>query len=428
MTWRPTTWGRATVTLGVAAAVVGVVTGRPDAVAVAAPLLLHAAHALLTRPRGPAVVTVRSADQEPGHLLGTAVIEAPPGAEAAHVRVSCPGAGTAREAVVAVRGRRELGLAVRTVRTGVHELFRVDAAVLGAGHAAPPTTAGPVRVLVLPRSGAVGAVPLPPRLGGLAGAHDSRRAGHGGDLHDIHPLTPGDRLRRIDWRTTVRRAAGAPLTDLYVRRTHATAEATVMLVLDSRDDVSGDVATWSGGGDVAPTEPTSLDLAREAAATVARRYLDQGDRVGLEDLGRRRRPLRPATGRHHLERVLRRLALAAPEPSLGPRRRAPQIPADSLVVVLSTFLDGEAAGLAARWHRTGHRVIAVDVLPEPSEDRLRPRVRTAFRLVRLERQNRLAALERAGVELVTWAGGSGESALAALARRPPRLPGRAAHR
>ena len=44
-----------------------------------------------------------------------------------------------------------------------------------------------------------------------------------------------DRLRRIDWKATARRGQNAG--DLYVRRTAALADATVLIVLDSRDDV-----------------------------------------------------------------------------------------------------------------------------------------------------------------------------------------------
>src|SRR5699024_620324 len=80
--------------------------------------------------------------------------------------------------------------------------------------------------------------------------HTSRRVGDGTAFRDVHLFTPGDRLRRIDWRVSARRSLDVRtgrLTELYVRRTFATADASVMLVVDSRDAVGPDVATWGGG-------------------------------------------------------------------------------------------------------------------------------------------------------------------------------------
>ena len=67
--------------------------------------------------------------------------------------------------------------------------------------------------VVAPRRAAIGWLPLPRRLQGLTGSHESARAGDGGDFRDVHPFTAGDRLRRIDWKATARRGqnAGRPL-------------------------------------------------------------------------------------------------------------------------------------------------------------------------------------------------------------------------
>jgi uncharacterized protein (DUF58 family) len=133
----------------------------------------------------------------------------------------------------------------------------------------------------------------------------------------------------------------------------------------------------------------------------------------------------PAGGRHQLHRLMQRLALAQPEGEPKRRHRAPRLPSGALIIVFSTFLDDEAAQLAQLWHHAGHRVVAVDVLPRISRDPLPARVLTAYRMVRLERGDRLLALARSGVELVHWEGdpdGHGTRvpvtvALSALARR-----------
>src|SRR5699024_538145 len=142
------------------------------------------------------------------------------------------------------------------------------------------------------------------------------------------------------------------------------------------------------------SDATSLDLTREAAASLARAYLAQGDRVGLADLGRRQRPVRPSGGRRHLERIVRRLALSAPDTMVHPRVRSPQLPSGALVVVLSTFLDDDAMTLALSWRHSGHRVVAVDVLPPVRTSHLRTRMRLAHRMVSMQRADRLTVLRR----------------------------------
>ncbi|GMA32093.1 DUF58 domain-containing protein [Litorihabitans aurantiacus] len=213
-------------------------------------------------------------------------------------------------------------------------------------------------------------------------------------------------MRRIDWRVTARRGTTDPRTgtQLYVRRTQALAEAAVVLVVDSRDDVGADVRTWAGGstgvGD--ELEPTSLDTARVAAATLARAYLEQGDRVGLSDLGARRRPLPPGTGRRQLRRLTHALARSAPAGEPGRLLRAPQVPAGALVAVCSTFLDDDAAEAAQLWAAAGHRVLALDVLAPPRLGELARTEVLAARLVLAERSARLRRMARAGVAVVPW--------------------------
>src|SRR5699024_10264961 len=188
----------------------------------------------------------------------------------------------------------------------------------------------------------------------------------------------------------------------YGRRTFATADASVMLVVDSRDAVGPDVATWGGGQAAAVDEPISLDLAREAAAAIAHVVLAAGDRVGLDDLGLRRRPVRPAAGRGQFERISRRLAALAPESFPSPRKRAPQVPSSALLVMFSTVLDDEAARMARTWRGQGHRVIAVDTLPPVRTTGLDALGDFAYQVVQLERQVRLDQLRRSGVEMLRW--------------------------
>jgi uncharacterized protein (DUF58 family) len=297
-------------------------------------------------------------------------------------------------------------LSVETGRTGRHEVFLIDYVAQSADNAVQTglRTIDAAKVLVLPGTRPLRELPLPFRLQGLTGAHGSRRPGEGGDLHDVKLFAAGDRLRRIDWRVTARRAGqtGGRVTDLYVRRDFATADATVVLVVDSRDEVGPDVSTWGDWRGLRPDEATSLDVAREAAASLARHYLAGGDRVGLDDLGKQRRPVPPAGGSQHLRRLMHRLAVLAPDGAPAPHLRAPQVPSGSLVIVFSTFLDEEAARMAQLWRGSGHRVIAVDVLPALILQHLKPVAHLAYRVVRMERIDRMRQLEGSGVEVVHW--------------------------
>lgn len=434
--WSPSSAGVAAIIGGVLALVAGLLLQRSDVAALGVPLLIGALWDWWHRPLRRGRASLRGPEQisEPGRLTAEIVLEPAVGVEAVALKVGAPGHRWTQALVAA--DPRSIEIAMHTVRTGRREVFRFDYREAGPDHhlLGEARSVDPITITVLPGTRMLRELPLPFRLQGLTGPHGWRRNGDGGDLHDVHAFTPGDRLRRIDWRVTARISAGGyqdpgragppPIRELFVRRTFATADATVMLVLDSRDEIGPNVATWGDATALREDEVSSLDLARQAAASLARHYLDVGDRVGLEDLGRIRRPVPPAGGRQHGHRLVQRLALARPEGEPQPRKRVPRLPSGSLIVVFSTFLDDDAAGFAAVWRHGGHRVLAVDVLPSLVEAELTDRQHTAYRIVRLERQHRMMQLGRTGVEIVPWGGSdswtepgvAATAALTALAR------------
>lgn len=271
-----------------------------------------------------------------------------------------------------------------------------------------PVVGRELRRVVLPPVHPLPAGPLPPRTAGLVGAHRSPRSGDGTELRDIRPFQPGDRLRKVDWRVSLRAAASAggllaPGT-LHVRERHAEADADLVLALDTRVDVGADVGAWADPQPGAGMHPGgSLDTGVRLTVALAASYLRQGDRVGLVDLGWPRLGLPPGGGRRQLDRIRHRLVstgrLAGAQ--VVPVLRAGQVPPGALVIVLSPFLDDEVVDAAAHAVRRGHLVLAVDLLPTgltPARDS--PWGDAALRILRAEHRIRLDVLREHGVPSV----------------------------
>lgn len=76
--------------------------------------------------------------------------------------------------------------------------------------------------------------------------------------------------------------------------------------------------------------------------------------------------------------------------------------AGAIIVVVSTFLDDDAATAATDWSRAGHPVVAVDVLPPTHLGSLSGPEQVAARLVLAERTQRLRELRAAGIGVERW--------------------------
>ncbi|HKS99599.1 MAG TPA: DUF58 domain-containing protein, partial [Rugosimonospora sp.] len=247
-----------------------------------------------------------------------------------------------------------------------------------------------------------------PRAAGLVGAHRSRRPGEGGELAGVRMFAPGDRLRRIDWRVSLRTG------ELHVAATLSDRDAEVVLLLDVLHE-----AGRSGGVYGARSV---MDTTVRAAAGIAEHYLQRGDRVALVEYAMRARRLRPASGRRQYLTVLEWLldvdttvgAFEPPPTVFGPHTFS----ANALVVVLTPLLDSRSAAMVARLARGGRFVVAVDTLPPDLPLPVRPDWgNMAGRLWKLERDNTVDLLREHGVPVVAWAGaGSLDQVLRLIAR------------
>jgi uncharacterized protein (DUF58 family) len=349
----------------------------------------------------PSTIMVELAAQpENGELWFTLTLSPPHRVETVSLQLTSLG-GEPQQIALSATTIHGLSGRVPLLHSGPQEILRVDYRLFGADVSAMSLPQGPLRVnrVVAPPYTAISSLPLPRRLQSLTGSHESARPGDGGDFRDIHPFAAGDRLRRVDWKTTARR--GQFTGDLYVRRTAATADAAVLIVLDSRDDVGEQVAEWSSNA--AATKGTSaLDIAREAASSIAAGYIRAGDRVGFQDLASRSRMIAHGGGSRHLWRLLRAIELTRPSAERIERERPPAVTAGTLIYVLASFLDDEAGRMAALWRASGHRVIAVDVLPAARFIGATRYERIAHRIVMMERDDRVRSLEAQGVEILHW--------------------------
>lgn len=412
------------VAIGVAGSAIlaaaGLAFSRPDVVGIGLPLALTAAWMLVRRPATAELhMELRAqpgADGEQAEARGEVDIHV----EADWVQLALEqDKGPQRLAEVSV-GRSVLTIRTRLQHSGPVDLLSMTARCV-AQDGAWITDEAPrvgIRWNTPPRARRITRLPVAPRLSGLHGAHEGGRPGQGGDFRDIHPFAPGDELRRVDWRATAR-AARRP-GELLVRRNNTLSDSSVVIAVDTAEDLGAVVAGW-GAGDPDRSGVTSLDLAREAALSIATTAVGEGDRVAYHALSSGGRSIPSGGGARHLARVRDIIAATGPSTDGSSYRRSPVVPSGSIVFVLSTFFDGVAAQLATRWRAAGHAVVAVDVLPPPDASRLTREQRIALRTVLAERTDILTEVRHAGIEVVSWAAADIDAAMRLAALRQQRM-------
>ncbi len=407
--WRPTrALGRAVLLTGLLV-LGGVLLGRVDVVLLATPFALGAAWALRRRPQALPDVEVtadRTALSEGEEVTGTisAVNADRTGYDALALRaavapwVDAPAIRLPQVLAVPPGEAVDLAVSGTALRWGRHRLGPVhvtalacDGLLIARHHASSAT----VDYAVYPITEPFDATETVPRAAGLVGQHRSRRPGEVGELAGVRQFAPGDRLRRVDWRVSLR------TRQLHVAATLSDRDAEVVLVLDVLAD--------AGHGEGSASGATVLDTTVRAAAAIAEHYLQHGDRVAMVEYSRAARRLRPASGRRQYLTVLEWLldtsaggsVGAAYDQVLGPHL----LSANALTVVLTPLIDPSAAAMLARLTRAGRSVLAVDTLPpDVAPPDLGAHTDVAYRLWRLERDNTIGALREHGVPVVSWAG------------------------
>jgi uncharacterized protein (DUF58 family) len=227
----------------------------------------------------------------------------------------------------------------------------------------------------------------------FTGNEVARQKGEGMEFADLRPFVPGDRLRSINWRASARRA-GSTSTPLVVNERHPERNADVILLLDTFVDARrGDRST--------------LHLAVRATATLASRYLERRDRVGLVSFGGILRWLTPGMGATQRYRIVDALLesevvfnYAWKDVSVIPSR---VLPPAALVIAITPLLDDRVVEVLADLRARRYDLAIVEVAPTdfaqpgPSDDD-----QLAYRLWVLRREEIRARYARLGVAVATW--------------------------
>ncbi|MBA2552584.1 MAG: DUF58 domain-containing protein [Geodermatophilaceae bacterium] len=416
--WAPTAALFRTAALASGLALLAVMLRRPDLLYLAAPIALAAAFGLRPRRPDPPRAAFSLTEDVPleGAELRAQVQVLAQGADVVAIAVPVNGwvqplAG--RTGVVAGRpdgaGIVDLSVPLTARRWGRHRVGPAVVTVTAAGGllrwGPQPLPERTVRVLPLAER-FVGAADVPQARGSV-GVHRSLRPGEGSELSGIRAFGAGDRLRRINWRVSLR--AG----ELHVNATVAERDAEVVVFLDGRYDAGA-----SGGIDGAAS---GIDIGVRAAAALARFYLQLGDRVRLITHGERVLSLPAAAGRRQLTRMLDALLdVRAPHVRTGEPEIVDPVGLDprALVILLSPLVGVTVFDRAAALTRMGHPLVVVDTLPADAT----PPVDSdwtdlALRIWRLQRSAKMHRLAELGVPIVAWQGtGSLDVVLRNLAR------------
>ena len=220
------------------------------------------------------------------------------------------------------------------------------------------------------------------------GSHVAPQRGDGIEFADLRPFLPGDRPRSINWRATARRGA------LMVNQRHPERATDVVLFLDSFLDVRGAAGS-------------TLDQAVGAAASLAAAYLRQRDRVGLVSFGGFVQWLQPGGGQAALYRLLDTLMetqVFATAAWKGIRHLPSRtLPAKALIVALTPLVDERGVAALFDLLARGYDLAVVDISPLTHAGRATGEWgELARRLWALERETLRHRYQRLGAAVVEW--------------------------
>jgi len=224
-----------------------------------------------------------------------------------------------------------------------------------------------------------------PAIGDLV----ARARADGLEFADTRAFVPGDRLRSVNWRASARRG------DLIVNERHPDRNADIVVFLDSFAEARAD--TDSAG---------TLERAVRAAATLADRYLQHRDRVGLVTFGGTLRWLEPGGGPLQRYKLIDALLETGVEFSYAWKDvnviPARTLPPKALVLAVTPLLDERSITALLELRARGHDLAVIEVSPEDLVAPGQGLDGLAYRLWLLRRAELRTRFERAGVAVARW--------------------------
>ena len=418
MTGRVTPLGVSLLTVAAWAVSLAVLSARPELFVVALPLVLVLAMAALRRSAPDyAVVHDVSTDRvmEGDDVTVTVTVTARSAVPFVELLALLP-----RDCVLA-SGRNRALMALRPGRTasvrcevrgvrGAHEFGTVVVRTRDRwGVRAWERRAVDRKIVrVYPRLAPLRSLPRPLHTQTSIGDYVSPALGEGIEPGEIRQFAPGDRLRQVNWRASLR------LGTLYVTQHHRERNADVVLMLDTLAEVG-------------EASEGTLDLGVRAAASLAAAYLARKDRVGLINYGGTIDWVKPGTGRVQYERLVDTLVRASVVFTYVSKDLAfvpPRVlPPHALVIAVTPLLDPRFTKATLDLAARGFDVVVLVVSPVDVTRNMLTRSALddlACRLWTLERHARLDEFRRHGIVVLQWRPSEAlELALAGHGRRRP---------
>jgi uncharacterized protein (DUF58 family) len=382
----------------------GLVLGRVELIALAAPFALAALVGAAASTRTPDLQATLTLDRERA-LEGedvTASIElaSSSGADRVDVLLQLPRVLRAQQPnPIAVRlaagATRTLELPLHCARFGG---FALGPLLLRSGDRLGFTSwetrlGGREPLRVYPTVETLHALLVPHETQPYVGNQVSRAKSEGVEFADIRDWTPGDRVRKINWRASARRSG-----PLLVNEQHPERNTDVVLFLDTFVDVESD------------DDRGTFDMTVRAATSLAHLYLQRKDRVGLVSFGGYLSWLLPASGTQHLYRIvdsLLQMNIVLSFASKGVDVLPPRtLPPRALVIALSPLLDARSASALLDLRARGFDLIVIEVSPVPFVRAGKGDLADlSYRLWALTRESLRARYEQAGVPVIEWTDG-----------------------
>ena len=200
---------------------------------------------------------------------------------------------------------------------------------------------------VLPRMEEVGTLDLRARrLGPWPGLILSRKIGLGTEFFELSPYTPGDDLRRVNWK------ASAKLGQLVTNEFEGEQVTDVLVALDCSQGVASKLFDFD-----------AMEFQVSLAASLCSQLILQGNRVGLSVYGAVRTWVNLAFGKRQLLRILDNLAIVKPGPATVPLDYAVEsvittlVPARSVVALISPLIGQDIVEMVENITVRGYNVI-----------------------------------------------------------------------